>query len=391
MTETTIVLERGAPQRHHDDIDDRYYLYPPTGELFPSYSTISDATWYKPWIAPWMTRKTAECCINDIALIAGLVGEGKHDEAREHIAAASEREWTIKANAGTFVHDVQGTLILRGSRPPEQRDSIPIPDLPERLAGVLYDEEPIEQVTTAMINGFHQFCKIWNPEFLASEMPVYHPELKCAGTLDMIVIIPDAKIIRSKATGKYILVHCKSSSVRLCIDTKTGREPGSLIWEQLAFYRRCKVCDIGLGNLRPMLKTDAGAVLHLRPEFANGFQLILVAKEDDITGWNNFQDALRIFHSRKNYPRRVGTVLRFPPRDGSDPVPWLEDLLHDGYGRAPNALRKAGIRDLAQLRELTAADCLNLHGIGKKTLPVIRQMLANHGLHFADETPGKAA
>lgn len=389
MTETA-VLERGAAKRIHDEIDDRYYLYPPTGELFPSFSTIAGATWYKPWIAPWMTRVTTNCCLNNIETVTQLLAAGKREEAFDLINQESHRIWELKANAGTYVHDVGEACIRRGSRPANQRHSIPIPELPDHLVGLLYDDEPIELVTQAMINGFHQFCRIWKPVFRASEMPVYHPLLKYAGTLDIILTIPNARIVKSKITGKYILIYAEGQSVRLCVDIKTGKEPGSLVWEQLAAYRRCLVCDVGLGQLRKMLITDAGAVLHLRPEFENGFQLILVANEHDARGWNTFQDALRIFHERKSRPPKVGSVLQFPPKDGSEPLPLMEDLGKEGYRHVPGALRKAGIKNIKQLSELDEAGCLALKGIGPKSLSVIRIMLSNHGLHLKGEAPETA-
>jgi hypothetical protein len=386
----TELLERGAAQRLHDEYDDRYYEYPPTGELFPSFSTIGGATWVKPWLATWKMRVAARYCIANAAKIARLVRRGKLDEAYELITSEAERIWSMKARLGTYVHDVLEALILRGSRTPEMRDSIPIPELPDDLAGLLYDEEPIEQVSAAMINGFHQFCADWDLEFLAAEMPVYNADLRVAGTLDMIVRIRNARIVKSKVTGKYILIHAEGHSVTLCVDAKTGKDPGELVLEQLACYRRMKECDVGRGQLRKMLDTDAGAVLHLRPEHEGGYQLILVAREDDVAAWNTFQDALTIWHSRITRRRKPGTVIYPPPPDGSEPVPRISGLKGEGYGRVIAWLLKEQNRRIGNLDDLAALDeesCLDLYGIGKKSLPVIRKMLADHGRHLTGEEP----
>ena len=69
------------------------------------------------------------------------------------------------------------------------------------------------------------------------------------------------------------------------------------------------------------------------------------------------------------------------------PPPLLADLDGEGYGRAPGALIRAGVRDLEQVAGMTAGQCLAVKDVGKKTIDVIRRMLADHGLHLAGETP----
>ena len=53
---------------------------------------------------------------------------------------------------------------------------------------------------------------------------------------------------------------------------------------------------------------------------------------------------------------------------------------------ARSALAQAGISTLAELSQHSQAEILKLHGVGPKTLPVLRQALDEAGLAFASPT-----
>jgi len=53
---------------------------------------------------------------------------------------------------------------------------------------------------------------------------------------------------------------------------------------------------------------------------------------------------------------------------------------------ARRAMAQAGISTLAELSQHSEAEILNLHGVGPKTLPALRQALADAGLAFAGST-----
>ena len=46
-----------------------------------------------------------------------------------------------------------------------------------------------------------------------------------------------------------------------------------------------------LGDLVPMPATNCGAVLHLRPDYPDGYLLMLVSAKDDEPAWARFQKA----------------------------------------------------------------------------------------------------
>lgn len=50
---------------------------------------------------------------------------------------------------------------------------------------------------------------------------------------------------------------------------------------------------------------------------------------------------------------------------------------------AQRALANAGINSLEELAKLTEKELMKLHGIGKTTLPILKEAMAERGLSFA--------
>jgi hypothetical protein len=179
------------------------------------------------------------------------------------------------------------------------------------------------------------------------------------------------------------------------VDTKTGKDPAGTWKEQLAAYRRMPEClpDKLDSALHPMPETHCGAVLHLRPEYPDGYLLMLVAGQDDEAAWARFRDAVGIFRDRRKVKAKPGKVIRALRPDGTMPGPRLCDLAAEGYGRALAPLRKAlgAGTELADLARFTEAEVLAVKGIGPKLIDTIRVMLADHGLCLAGETLAEVA
>ena len=141
--------------------------------------------------------------------------------------------------------------------------------------------------------------------------------------------------------------------------------------------------------------TDCGAVLHLRPEYPDGYLLMLVSARDDEAAWGRFLDAAGIYRDRQKVKDKPGPAIRPLRADGTMPGPRLCDLASEGYGRALAPLRSAlgAGTELEDIARFTEADLRAVKGIGPKLIETTRTMLADHGLSLADETApaGKAA
>ena len=325
-------------------------------------------------------------------MIAARAAQAGQDAAINLIKEQAGLIRDLKADTGTHVHDVVEHLILWAASPEGTGEDVTIPEIPEHLRGNLYDEEPIEDVIDWMVTGFTNWVTDFQPEFLASEMPVFNRDLRVAGTLDAIV----ALMGRDMDNAGNLIARPGNRWIP-CIDVKTGKNLDNTVKEQLATYRRMKQALLPMGELVPMPPTDAAAVLWLRPGFRRGYKFEPVSPRDDALGWNRFRRAYEVFTDGAEAGDKPGRPA-YPLRpDGTVPSRRLEDLDGEGYDRAPGALARAGVNDLEFLATLTEEECLALKGVGPKSLPHIHRLLADHGMHLASATPdpvtstGKAA
>ena len=367
-----------------------HYIYPPTGEHLTRVTTVLDSTDGKQrYLVPWSARLAAECAVDNLAVLEAVLSgralavASRESGRRAAVDLAKGRAAEVrdlKRDVGSYVHSVVEALILWQASPEGRGSDLVLPELPGHLAGQDYDDDPVEIVADWMIEGFLNFVADFKPQFHYAEMTVFNYPLGVAGTLDMIVTLPGLAI---GPAGRFI----PGGGTTPCIDVKTGN-PDKTWREQIAAYRHAPEADPGgFGDLVPMPGTDAGAVLHLRPEHPRGYKLNLISGADDAEAWNTFRRDVEIFQGRRKANAKPGKVC-YPLRDnGTVRSPLLADLDGEGYGRALSPLIRAGITDLEQLAAMDAGDCLKVKGVAGKILGIIRVMLADHGLHLADEAP----
>jgi hypothetical protein len=380
--------------------ESRYYIYPGTGELLDRVSTIIGGTDYKPWIPRWYGTSSTTWCVDNIEAIARAKALQGRKAAIDLGKDAAERLRDIKSEAGVYVHDVQQALILWAASRDGEGRNIDIPLLPDHLAGVRYDlgdggEPPLlADVVDFMIDGFINFVTQFNPRFLATEMPVYNQPLGYAGTLDDIIELDGyALSYGTGPKGADEIVACPGGTLTACGDTKTGKKVDGTAKEQLAAYRRAPKCDPGkMGDLRPMPPTQCGVILHLRPDYPDGFCLMLVSSRDDEAAWERFCKAASIYRERQQVKDRPGPAIRPLRADGTMPGVRLCDLNGEGYWRGVAPLRKAlGPKtELADVARFDANEILAVKGIGPKLIDAIREMLRDHKLCLKGEQPAMA-
>lgn len=367
--------------------DSRFYPYPPTGEQLDSVTTVIGATNSKPWIKKWYGTSSMAWAVDHMSLLAQTLRDEGRQAAIDLGKDAAEQLRAVKADAGTYVHDVQEALILWAASPGRTGSDIALPVLPDHLRDAWYDDEPLVDVVDWMVDGFLAFVTHFDPVIEATEMAVYNQPLGIAGTLDMIIVLTGYAI---HPDGDR-LIACRGSVVSVCVDTKTGRNPEGTWKEQLAAYRRMTECLLPMGDLQPMPRTDAAAVLHLRPSYPDGYLLMMVAGPADDAAWERFEKAASIYRERQSVKGKPGKAIRPLRADGTMPGPRICDLASEGYGRALSPLGKAlgAATELEDLARFTVADVLAVKGVGPKLIETIRLMLADHGLSLAGEAIAK--
>lgn len=338
----------------HDEGSMRWYVDPSDPSLaYESVTTILSAANDKPWLAPWAAKLAAEYAVDHVYDVADVAAALGRDGAVRLVKDVATTLRNLKADIGSYCHEVIEALILGGD----------IPDIPEHIADAEIDGERVD--IGAIVDGFLAFCADHKPVFKLAEATVANPIHGYAGTLDIVAWLPAMRRL-------------------LLIDAKTGATLGPEMRAQLAAYRRCpEVWLDRLGNKAPMPQVDGCAILHLRPGFRRGYRLIEVDAGDAEFAW--FTACQRVLIHQRNQPKTIGRPLYVPLPDGTQPPIRIEDIDLDGFPRARSALVKAGVEDIAALASMSSAECLGIRGIGAATLTACRDALTAYGYQFADD------
>jgi hypothetical protein len=372
-----------------DNPGSRTYLYPPTGEQFTSVTTIISGTEDKSHVLmPWSSRITATVAVDNLDTLIEMLRRGAEGrtEAIKWLCSETAKLRSVKADAGSFIHDLVEKLSLWAASPDGHGDEIMLPVLPDELRLAQYDGDPLPDVVDMMTTGWMEFVSRWNPEILATEMTVFHPGLKVGGTLDAIFLLRNCAIENGR------LVRRVGHDLVLLVDLKTGKHLGAGVYEQLAAYCHFPEALVGgyMVNLADELPPIGGAaVLHCRHDmYDDGYALRLIEPVHHVAAWNRFRRAEDLYHGRKPYDGRLaGRVVWLPRPDGTPEPARLCDLVLEGHRRAGNALIKAGLRTVEDVARFSAEDFLAVKGIGPKTVEAIRVLLASEGLHLTGEAP----
>jgi hypothetical protein len=335
----------------HDEASSRWYIDPADPTLaYESVTTILSNAHDKPWLAPWAAKLAAEYAVDhvyDVADLAAALGRDAAVKLLKEIAATLRN---LKADTGSYVHEVIEALILGGE----------IPDIPEHLDGVQIDGETLD--VGAIVDGFLAWRHDHQPVFEMAEATVANPMHGYAGTLDAVAWFP-------KMRKRYL------------IDFKTGKVLDQAMPAQLSAYRNASEVWVDrLGNKTTMPQVDGTAILHLRPEFRSGYRFREIPAGPAEFAW--FISCLRQLKHQRSQPKVMGTPLYVPLPDGSQPPIRVEDIDLDGFGRARTALVKAGVEDIAALAAMTEDGCLSLKGVGPACLDACRDALAAYGYQF---------
>lgn len=345
-----------------EDGDSRWYVDPVNGTEYASVTYIIGRTESKPWLAPWSAGLAAQYAGHNLAELLHLAeGEAGVSGVVALIKDVAKRKRELKADIGTFCHDVIEALILDG----------PIPTVPEHLVDVeiVNTDGSIDRIDLdAIVDGFLQFNEDFRPNYLLAEATVVNVEHRYAGTLDICAEFP--------TLGRRVGI----------VDAKSGAVLGGSMGAQLAAYRNAdEVWLDHLGNRAPMPAADFSAVLHLRTKYAAGYKLLEAASDADAFAW--FLTMRRQLEQAEAAPKITGRPLYPALPDGSQPPMLVEDIESEAFGRCKTALIGAGILDVAALAERTVDELLAISGIGHGAIGAILAALHTVGRTLTGPLP----
>lgn len=352
----------------------RWYVHPETGAEYLSVTFVTSRTNSKPWLAPWSAKLAAEYAVDfqahwlatarDARQVAIANRENPDEAARDaavdEIKRVAAAQRALKADVGTYVHDVIEALLL----------DTPIPGIPEALDGriVEWQGEIIlicQEWLDGILDGWFNFMADFDPEPIAAECTVASDEHEAAGTIDGLYRFRDA---RSPSGFRIRLV-----------DVKTGLHLDADVLAQLGPYYRFPKLWLRNGMIVDKPQIDDAAVLHIRPSYSRGYKLLAVSQAELDLGWTWWQAARAQLHAGEEVPSRFGRAWYPPTADGTQPPPMVEDLTsYPGCSRAVAPLVDAGFEWLADVALLTRADVLAVKGVGPETVDALERVLAEH-------------
>ncbi len=346
-----------------DREDNRYYVDPTSERMFDSVTAVLSATNSKSWLTNWAAKLAAEFAVDQHEHIGQTINLVSRDAAVDMVKGESRRRRELKAEIGTHQHDILEALIL----------DAPIPMVPDHLDGIEIDGEAVDQ--DAISDGLLNFITDFEPQWEMAEATVANTIHGYAGTLDVAAWLPKVRRAGRPAKG-----------VRVVLDLKTGQNLDETARPQIVAYKNAtEVWLDELGNKASMPQVDLCGIVHLRQEYARGYKLFLVDPDDE-----DFYMA-RFLHCHASYrdqdqSKKLRLVPFYPPlADGSQPLPLIEDVEGDNFGKFRKKLVAAGLERISDLAELTAAEVQDINGIGPAAITACRTVMGRFSLAFKGE------
>lgn len=333
--------------------DGRWYERPTTSERLEAVSAIIRDCTNKDYLTAWGGKTSAIVSVDHIEMIPQMLAELGREATIAAISKAAEEKRNYARDRGSRVHAVIEALLTKSQYP--------------QFPG-LSDEEKAEVDDVAM--GFLNFVIDYDATLLddgdgliMSEATVADPALGVAGTLDFGLWL-------AKLDG----------GVRVMVDAKSGSKIDPEVRAQLGAYFNMTEAWLPTGLIVPMPHFDQAAVLHLSREHKGGYKLRGLEADDLKSGYEWFL-AMKEQHRLASKNRKVGGRVIYPQLpDGSQPLPDLEDIDINGWGRACGALRRAGFVNLRDLIGISSVKLQLKDGVGPETVKTVKAMLDHYGV-----------
>lgn len=198
----------------------RKYVWPPTGEVFPSVTTILNVI-SKPALVDWAARQAAIYAVRERPRLSKM----EPTLAVNEIATTHKRITELSSEIGNHVHECVESSILA--------DGIEHNPWPEQM------------------RHYEAWKQLFKPEFMLTEATVYNRQVCYAGTLDILANINGITTLIDIKTGKNLYPEMALQLAAYAngefVGAHTTNEDGESVWTEAR-----------------LPKVEAAAVLHLR-------------------------------------------------------------------------------------------------------------------------------
>jgi hypothetical protein len=224
----------------------------------------------KPFLIGWAAKMSAECAVEDHALIGEMLKKKTGKKAAlDYVKQARFRDSEGKADRGTIVHAaieayIEGKPVNKAAVQ-EALDEKAVP-------------EGLHKATYGMIEGVMEFLFDFEPEILWSEATVHSRKHQYAGTADLIARV---------RIGETILP--------AILDIKTGKSIYNETAMQLAAYARADFVGLNDGTEKPLLPKKSEKIKHgiaIRPTASGRYEPVYFDLTDEV--FNKFLACLEL-------------------------------------------------------------------------------------------------
>ena len=250
----------------------RTYAWPPQPPHEFEHLSVTSAlkSLSKPFLIGWAAKMSAECAVEDHALIGEMLKKKTGKKAAlDYVKQARFRDSEGKADRGTIVHAALEAYI---EGKPVDNDAVQFA-LEEKNV-----PEGLWKATFKMIEGVQEFLFDFEPEIIWSEATVYSRKFEYAGTADLICRL---------RVGDSILP--------VVVDVKTGKSIYNEAAMQLTAYARADFVGLDDGTEKPLLPKKTEKIKHglvIRPTAAGKYEKANYDLTDEV--FNKFLACLEL-------------------------------------------------------------------------------------------------
>jgi hypothetical protein len=214
----------------------------------------------KPFLVGWAAKMSAECAVEDHALIGEMLKKKTGKKAAlDYVKQARFRDSEGKADRGTIVHAAIEAYI---AGKPVDIDAV------QEALEEKFVPPGLWKATYGMIDGVMEFLFDYEPEIIWSEATVYSRTHEYAGTADLIA-----------------RVRIGDSILPAILDIKTGKAIYNETAMQLTAYARADFVGLDDGKEKPLLPKKYGQIKHgiaIRPTASGKYEPVNFDLTDEV-------------------------------------------------------------------------------------------------------------